>query len=333
MLLEFDADQRLWQSTVRDVVAKQCPPTLVRGVAEDGADLWKAVWKAYVDQGWTELNDPASAVELAIVLEELGHAADPTPFLATMSQFAPLAAESFDPHESGTAIYNGIAAHRDAEGWVLDGTARHVLDGDRVDRLAVVTDAGVFIVAANQVTSRRSDVFDLVLHVADLSFAEVRVADTARLRADPERARHLALTGMAITTVGACQRILDLVLDHVRNRQQFGVPIGSFQAVQHKAVDIHVAVERARALAYFAALTISADDPRRRLAASMAKASAGECQSLVFRHGLQLFGAMGFTWENDLQFALKRAKAGELMLGGAAEHRARIAEEYRAADF
>ena len=137
---------------------------------------------------------------------------------------------------------------------------------------------------------------------------------------------------MAITMVGACQRILDLVLEHVRSRHQFGVPIGSFQAVQHKAADMHVAIERARALAYFAALTIAADDPRRRLAAAMAKASAGECQSLVFRHGLQLFGAMGFTWENDLQFALKRAKAGELMLGGAAEHRALIAEEYRAAD-
>jgi alkylation response protein AidB-like acyl-CoA dehydrogenase len=137
------------------------------------------------------------------------------------------------------------------------------------------------------------------------------------------------LTGLAITTVGACQRILDLALQHVRDRHQFGVPIGSFQAVQHKAVDMHVAIERARALAYFAALTISADDPRRRLAASMAKAAAGDCQSVVFRHGLQLFGAMGFTWENDVQFALKRAKSGELMLGGAAEHRAVIADEYR----
>jgi alkylation response protein AidB-like acyl-CoA dehydrogenase len=89
---------------------------------------------------------------------------------------------------------------------------------------------------------------------------------------------------------------------------------------------MHVAVERARALAYFAALTIAEDDPRRALAATMAKAAAGECQSLVFRHGYQLFGAMGFTWENDLQFALKRAKAGELLLGTAAEHRARIAD-------
>lgn len=330
MLLELDADQRLLQETVRDVLAKQCPPALVRGVAEDGVDPGP-VWKGFMDLGWTELNDPAAAVELAIVTEELGRATDPTPFLATMTQFAPLAADRFDPHRAGAAVYGGVAAHREADGWVLDGTARHVLDGDRAEQLAVVTDAAVFLVGAEEVSARRESVFDPVLHVADVTFAGVRVPDTARVGVDPERARQVALTGLATTMVGACQRILDLVLDHVRSRHQFGVPIGSFQAVQHKAVDMYVAIQRARALAYFAALTIAEDDPRRRLAAAMAKAGAGECQSLVFRHGLQLFGAMGFTWENDLQFALKRAKAGELMLGGAAEHRAMIAEEYRAA--
>jgi alkylation response protein AidB-like acyl-CoA dehydrogenase len=335
MLLEFDADQRLWQETVRDAVAKQCPPTLVRGVAEDGVDP-TPLWKAYVDAGWTELTDPQHAVELAIVLEELGRATDPTPYLATLTQFAPLAGDRFDPQRAGTAVYSGVSARRDADGWVLDGTARHVLDGDRAERLAVVTDAGVFVVDAGDAVARRSPVFDPVLHIAEVSFDGVQLPDADRVHVDPEKARHVALAGMAITTVGACQRILDLALEHVKQRQQFGVPIGSFQAVQHKAVDMHVATERARALSYFAALTISADDSRRRLAAAMAKAAAGECQSLVFRHGLQLFGAMGFTWENDLQFALKRAKAGELLLGGAAEHRAIIAAEYRshsAADF
>jgi alkylation response protein AidB-like acyl-CoA dehydrogenase len=332
MLLEFDADQRLWQETVRDAVAKQCPPSLVRSVAEDGVDP-TPLWKTYIDAGWTELTDPENAVELAIVLEELGRGTDPTPFLATMSQFAPLAGDRFDPQQAGTAIYHGVTAHRDADGWVLNGTAHHVLDGDRAEKLAVVTEAGVFVVDAGVAASRRGPVFDPVLHIAELSFAGVHVPDSDRVRVDAERSRHVALTGMAITTVGACQRILDLALEHVKQRQQFGVPIGSFQAVQHKAVDMHVATERARALSYFAALTIAADDPRRRLAAAMAKAAAGEAQSVVFRHGLQLFGAMGFTWENDLQFALKRAKAGELLLGGAAEHRAVIAEEFDAADF
>jgi alkylation response protein AidB-like acyl-CoA dehydrogenase len=252
-----------------------------------------------------------------------------------MTQFAPLAGDRFDRHASGTAVYSGITVHRDGEEWVLDGTARHVLDGDRAEWLAVVTDAAVFIVKADdagaQLSRRRSAVLDPVLHVADLTFTGLRVPDSTRMRVDTDQAHHVALMGMAMTMVGACQRILDLVLDHVRSRHQFGVPIGSFQAVQHKAADMHVAIERARALAYYSALTIAGNDPRRRLAAAMAKAGAGECQSSVFRHGLQLFGAMGFTWENDLQFALKRAKAGELMLGGTAEHRARVTEEYRAA--
>lgn len=334
MLLEFDEDQRLWQGTVRDVVGKQCSPSLVRGVAEGTADgAVDALWKVYVDLGWTELHEPETAVELAIVLEELGRATDPTPFLATMTQFAPLVGDHHRPDGStGAAVFSGVSAHRNAAGWELNGTALRVLDGDRADRLAVVAEAGVFLVDAAAVTTRTASVFDPTLHVADVSFAGVEVPDSARMldRASVDRARHVALTGMAMTMIGACQRILDLALEHVRSRQQFGVPIGSFQAVQHKAADMHVAIERARALAYFAALTIAADDPRRRMASAMAKAAAGECQSVVFRHGLQLFGAMGFTWENDLQFALKRAKAGELMLGGAAQHRAAITEEYLA---
>ncbi|MGY4712559.1 acyl-CoA dehydrogenase family protein [Mycolicibacterium sp. CBM1] len=326
MLLEFDADQRLWQDTVRDAVAKHCPASLIRGIAEGVVDPG-ALWDIYAEEGWTELADPLNAVELAIVLEELGRATDPTPFLATVTQFAPLAGQHYLPRQPAAAAYEGVTSRRDADGWILTGTARHVLDGDRAQTLAVVTHSGVFLVDAAATTVTRSPVFDPVLHVADVSFPSVRVTDDARIHADTERSHHVALMGIAITTVGACQRVLDLALSHVRDRHQFGVPIGSFQAVQHKAVDMHIAIERARALSYFAALTISADDPRRRLAAAMAKAAAGDCQSVVFRHGLQLFGAMGFTWENDVQFALKRAKAGELMLGGAAEHRATVVRE------
>ncbi|MET0700962.1 MAG: acyl-CoA dehydrogenase family protein [Mycobacterium sp.] len=331
MLLELDSDQRLWRDTARDAAAKECPASLVRRIAEkadDGVDESAALWQTYIDMGWTELTDAGEAVELGILIEELGRATDPTPFLATMTQFTPLAPGLADPALSGTAVYDGVTAARVGEGWVLNGTARHVLDGDRVDRLAVVTPAGVFVVAADQVSARRVSVFDPVLHIAEVTFAGVAVGHSERVAAaDPDRAHDVALTGMALTMVGACARVLELVLEHVKGRQQFGVPIGSFQAVQHKAVDMHVAIERARALSYFAALTIASDDPRRRLAAAMAKASAGECQSVVFRHGVQLFGAMGFTWENDVQFALKRAKAGELLLGGAAHHRALIAEQ------
>ncbi|MBF6170004.1 acyl-CoA dehydrogenase [Nocardia blacklockiae] len=330
MLFEFDADQRLLRDTVREVTARACPPALIRDVVDKDVEPG-TLWQTYADVGWTELADPALSVELGIVFEGLGRATDPTPFLATMSQFAPLAGETGKLETTGAAVYSDVTATPDGSGWRLDGTAKHVLDGDRAERVAVVTDAGVFVVPAAAVAATRVPVFDPVLHVAEIDFPGVRVTAAERREIDPEQARQHALTGLALTTVGACQRILDMVLDHVRTRRQFDAAIGSFQAVQHKAADMHIAIERARALGYFAALCLAADDPRRRLAASMAKAAAGECQSLVFRHGLQLFGAMGFTWENDLQFALKRAKAGELMLGGAAQHRALIAEEYRAA--
>ncbi|WP_405137877.1 acyl-CoA dehydrogenase family protein [Nocardia sp. NBC_01388] len=329
MIFEFDSDQRLWQETVRGIVAKRCPPTVIREIVDKGTDS-APVWQAYIEHGWTALTDPENAVELAIVLEELGRATDPTPYLATMTQFAPLAPDFVHAGETGATVYDGVLARREGTRWRLNGTARQVLDGDRADRLAVVTAAGVFVVPSTAVTAARTETFDPVSHLAEVSFENVWVGDADRSPVQVRDARRLALTGLALTMVGACQRILDLVLEQVRTRQQFGVPIGSFQAVKHKAADMHVAVERARALAYYAALTIAEQDPGRELAASMAKAAAGECQSLVFRHGVQLFGAMGFTWENDLQFALKRAKFGELLLGGAAVHRALIAEEYRA---
>ncbi len=229
---------------------------------------------------------------------------------------------------------------RDRHGWALEGTAAFVVDGDRANELAVLarTDAGpqVFVVPADAVSARRTPSLDGALHVADVTFDGAAVDDDRRLAGDDPlagfgRALDEAVAGLAMLMVGACQRGLDLVIEYVRGREQFGVPIGSFQAVKHQVVDMHVAIERARALGYFAALTIAEDDPRRTTAASMAKAAAGEAQHLVFQHAIQLFGGIGFTWENDLHLYLRRAKAGELLFGGAADHRARIGRQVMAA--
>ena len=278
MEFEFDDDQRMFQQLVRKTVAKS------RSLPED------RLWNTYLELGWLE----TPPVELAIVLEELGYVADPTPFLASATWFAPLAGRL--PQGSGTGVF--------------DGTGRFVLDADRVDEVALLTRDGVVVVSGREAKAERVTTFDPTLHVAHVTRSDL-VAGV------PD----LALMGLAVSTVGSCRRILDLVIMHVRQRVQFGKPIGSFQAVKHKAADMYVAIERARALAYFSALTIAEDDPRRRTAAAMAKASAGECQRVVFQHGLQLFGAMGFTWENELQVHLKRAKAGDLLLGTASVHR------------
>ncbi|MGI9601703.1 MAG: acyl-CoA dehydrogenase family protein, partial [Acidimicrobiales bacterium] len=130
---------------------------------------------------------------------------------------------------------------------------------------------------------------------------------------------------VALTTVGACQRIFEMAVDYAKERQQFDVPIGSFQAVKHKLADMYRDVERARALAFYAALCLAERDQRSELAVSMAKAAAGECQQRCVQDGLQLFGGIGYTWENDLHLFLRKAKVGELTMGSASQHRQHVA--------
>jgi hypothetical protein len=281
---EFDEDQRLLQESVRETLGK------VKDQPED------RLWATYLELGWLE----APPVELAIVLEELGYIADPTPFLASATWFAPLAGRL--PRGSGTGVFTG--------------TGQFVLDIDRADEVALLSSGGVKIVSGADLAAERVSTFDHRLHIGHLTGGGGEDLT--------EGVPDLALMGLAIATVGACRKILDLVVAHVRQRHQFGVPIGSFQAVKHKAADMYVAIERARVLAYYSALTIAEDAPDKTRVAHMAKAAAGECQQVVFANGFQLFGAMGFTWENELHLYLKRALAGDLLLGGTSEHRRAI---------
>jgi alkylation response protein AidB-like acyl-CoA dehydrogenase len=140
------------------------------------------------------------------------------------------------------------------------------------------------------------------------------------------RAIEESTVAIALEIVGTAQRIFDVTLEYVKQREQFGVPIGSFQAVKHKFADMMIALERARATGYFAALTIAEDDPRRGCAASVAKVAAGDCQRLLAKEGIQLHGGIGYTWEHDMHLYVKRVKANEVLFGSSAAHRAHIAE-------
>jgi alkylation response protein AidB-like acyl-CoA dehydrogenase len=140
-----------------------------------------------------------------------------------------------------------------------------------------------------------------------------------------QHALDVATAAFSLSTVATCRWILDTTVAYAKEREQFGRPIGSFQALQHRLADCYLAVERADALAWFAIATVAEDDPRLPVAASMAKSAAGDCQRLLTRDGLQLHGGIGFTWEHDLHLWLKRAAAGELLLGTSAAHRARLA--------
>ncbi len=245
MDFELDDDQLELQRVVRDVVERECPPALVRAVLA-GGDEADGLWKQYVQLDWPSLTVPAAdggmeatAVELVITLEELGRAADPTPFLATTSQYVPLVREfaagdrrrellgAVCAGGTGAAAYAAgeVRARRDGDGWVLDGIARHVVDGDRADELAVVAGSdegvGIFLVPAGAVDAVRTPTFDGSVHLADVTFAGARVGADRAFRGPGvdrgvERARDEAVAGLAATMVGACQRVLEIVVDHVK---------------------------------------------------------------------------------------------------------------------
>lgn len=330
----------------------------------DGADLWATLvgldWPALglpEEVGGLGLG----SLEVGILVEELGRVVAPTPFLATLTQLVPFVREAGSTFRladvaagtcTGTAaLAEGASwrpeattatAERTGSGWVLRGTKAHVVDGATADELVVVarlagstgTDGlGVLVVPAERVRATAVDVMDPTLPVATVVLDGAEV-DGERVLVEPgdpragavvERALEEATAAIALSTVATCRSIFEMTLQYAKDREQFGRPIGSFQAIKHRLAEVYLAVERAAALAYFAVLTIAEDDDRRAVATSMAKAAAGDCQRLTVRDGLQLHGGVGFTWEHDLHFLLKRAKAGDLLFGSGAGHRARLA--------
>jgi alkylation response protein AidB-like acyl-CoA dehydrogenase len=300
-------------------------------------------------------------VETAVVVEELGRSVAPGPLLTTVSQFAPMVREAgtlgqrqgllpdvasgassgavaLADHPTGWSLDDVMmTAERGEGGWVLDGTKHGVMAGHGVDELAVVARVaeglGVFIVPTADVGLSVVHSLDASRPVATVSLERVRVSDDRAL-GDPgsadttravSRAVEEATAALALETVGACDALFQMVLDYVKDRKQFGVPVGSFQSMKHKMSNMFLAVERARSLSYFAVAAIAEDTPDRSVAVAMAKAASDDCQHLVCRESLQSFGGIGFTWEHDGHFFMKRATADGALLGGASLHSLTIA--------
>jgi alkylation response protein AidB-like acyl-CoA dehydrogenase len=355
MELEFSEDQHELRSSVRSFLERECPMTLVRSVVEKGVPA-DDLWAQMVELGWPALTMPTEHgglglgfVELAVVTEELGRAVAPGPFLGTVTQFAPVIRHAGTPEQqarflapvaagelTGTLAVGGdVVATPTEGGWSLSGTVRHVVDGDRADEVAVaarVDDGwGLFVVRSEEIQATAEHTLDQTRRLATVELDTTRVdsgralgvlggAETALDRAVEE-----AIAALALEMVGTCQSIFDVALDYAKERQQFGVPIGSFQAIKHKFADMLVALERARATAYFAAATVAEEDDRRPLAVAMAKAAAGDAQRLIAQEGIQIMGGIGYTWEHDMHLYVKRAKGGDALLGTSSHHRARVA--------
>jgi alkylation response protein AidB-like acyl-CoA dehydrogenase len=300
--------------------------------------------------------------QLGLVIEQHGRFLAPGPFLATVTQFLPLVREAGSDAQrerfaaaaaageltgalaidharaAEQQVGDALRARRDGAAWVLEGERAFVLDGDQADEIAVAArvdtgdGVGLFAVPSGAVKSQRVVALDASRPLAHLRFESVRVEPERVLGTPGSSARALgraleqATIGAALECVGTCQSLMELAIEHAKQRRQFDQPIGAFQAIQHKCADMFVQVEKARATAYFAMMAVAEDDPRRRLGASMAKAAASDCQRLVCKEGIQIHGGMGFTWESDVQLFVKRAKTLEALFGTGSQHRSRIAE-------
>ncbi len=124
---------------------------------------------------------------------------------------------------------------------------------------------------------------------------------------------------------GLASRVLELSVSHAKTREQFGKPIGSFQAIQHKCADMLLRVENLRSAAWYAGWSIDEQEPDAHATACMAQAYASDACSEVAGEGIQIHGGQGYTWEQDLHLYYKRAKADEVALGDASHHRELVA--------
>jgi alkylation response protein AidB-like acyl-CoA dehydrogenase len=333
MRFGFDEDQLLLQKTLRDFLASECPVERVRALWDTPTGRSPELWKALAGVGVTGLLVPEAhggmgmdETYLVLLHEEAGRAGLAEPLVAA-SVAAPLLVElgSGDLAErwlarlaEGAAV---IAVGHPVNAFLEDahvadllllpnGDEIHALDPARVDRVRQ---------PANDPARR-------LFEIRWPPTPATRVAQGARGQALLAAALDRGALACAAQLLGVTEKLLDLAVAYAQQRQQFGQPIGAFQAVKHQLANLKVALEYARPVVHRAAHSVARGAAARATHVSHAKLVAGEAAALAARTALQVHGAIGYTWEQDLHVWMRRAWSLELAWGGAPFHRARLAD-------
>jgi alkylation response protein AidB-like acyl-CoA dehydrogenase len=323
---DFSDDQQAIKRTARDFLGDRFKPERVRELAEAGR-YDEDGWREMCELGWAGIfideeygGQGLGIVELVILMEELGYALAPVPYLSNAA--AGLALQVAGTDEQRARWLPGIASGevRGTVGLLRDGEARLVPDADSAAVIVLFGSEGGFVVEPAAVEVESLATIDLTRR-----FARVR-ADGGESLAGNGDAQHRIATAVAAELTGVAQRAMEMAVEYARERKQFGRPIGSYQAVSHRCAQMLLEVEGARSATYYAAWCADAEPDTLPLAASMAKAYASDAGWRVTASSLQVHGGIGFTWEHDLHFFLKRAKADGLLYGSARDHRERVAQ-------
>jgi alkylation response protein AidB-like acyl-CoA dehydrogenase len=293
--------------------------------------------------------------EVSIIMQEMGRAVVCAPYLSGLAAASALLAsgdqdakrELLPGIAEGTTIATlawtegdswdpasvAMAARREGGGWVLDGTKSYVLDG-HVAGLVLVAAQGenglaLFAVDGDApgLTRTALPTFDQTRKLARLDFAAVP-ARLIEAEAAPVLARTLdtAAVALAAEQLGGAQRALEMTVEYVKVRHQFGRPIGSFQAIKHRCADMFVLVESARSAVLNAATLADEHPGELPAAAALAKAYCSDAYFQVAGEAIQMHGGIGFTWEHDAHLYFKRATSSQELFGPPARHRGRLAD-------
>jgi alkylation response protein AidB-like acyl-CoA dehydrogenase len=315
--VDFDLteDQKEIKGVARELLAARSPMSKVREAAEAGR-YDDALWKEIVELGWPGIavaerygGQDLGAVELAVLLEELGYACAATPFLSTAVAAAVIAAGGTD--EQRERWLPGLVAGELRAGV---GPPELVMDGAGADVVVLIEDDAARLVASPETEP-------LVTIDPTRRFATVR-GDGGPLSGDAaDRVR----AAVAADVVGVCQRALEMTVEYVKERKQFGVPVGSFQAVSHRCAQMLLHTESARSTAYYAAWAADAAPSLLGEAAALASAAAATGAREVAASAIQAHGGIGFTWEADVHWLYKRGEVDRTLLGGVKRHHAALA--------
>jgi alkylation response protein AidB-like acyl-CoA dehydrogenase len=324
MNFDFTDDQHAIKRTAKDFLASRFTAEKVRELAEsesydDGA------WKEICELGWPGIfieeehgGQGLGTVELAILMEELGYALAPVPFLSNAA--AGLVIQAAGSEDQKRRWLPGIASGeaRATVGFVHDGEAKLVPDADSAELIVLSSHESRTVVERSAVEVEPVATLDPTRR-----YARVRVTGDAGEALDGEHLPGLARGAIAVSAelTGIAQRAMEMAVEYARDRKQFDRPIGAYQAVSHRCAQMLRETEGARSASYYAAWAADSEPETLPKAASMAKAYASDAGWNVTASSLQVHGGIGFTWEHDLHFFLKRAKADGLLFGSAKEHR------------
>ena len=326
----FNDEQREIKQTAKSFAADRFKPDTVRALAEEGR-YDDAVWTEISDLGWAGIaigeehaGQGLGMVELMILCEEMGYACAPSPLLSNAAAGIALSVAGSDEQKAAhlPGMANGTTRGTVGEtGPTSADVAALVPDAEDADAIVLFDAAGgATLIEAGAAKVEPLDTID-----ATRRYARVEASGGEPLPGDVAAARDRIAVVLAAELVGIAQRGLDMSVAYAKERHQFERPIGAYQGVSHACARMLYDVEEARSLTYFAAWAADAEPESLPLAAAMAKARATDAAWDVTKAAIQVHGGIGFTWEHDLHFLLKRARASGQLFGSAGSHRDRVA--------